>query len=341
MQKIIQWSKTNHYTLPWRSNRSLYKTLVSEIMLQQTTVGTVLSRFPKFIKLFPTIKSLARAKEDKVTLAWEGLGYYRRARNLHKAAKEIVNLYDGKIPLDYNLLVKIPGIGDYTASAILGIGDDQKILAIDTNLERVLSRLYGIKSEKGTALKKEIKALFDSKKIFNDFKGSFCSLNESLMDIGRVFCQSKEAHCLQCPLRKRCFAFKNKKQSFYPVIKKVQQSKETLLLLRFVVTEGNKYYFRKREKKEWLEGQWEFPTYVVDCSDKKFSQYPLLPTGTSYKVTKEINSSITKYKITNQIVELKLKDFKKNRDEKDLLCDGSDLHLSSITKKILKNQEKV
>ena len=205
--------------------RSLYNTLVSEIMLQQTTVGTVLNHFDRFIEEYPNIESLSKISEEEVCIAWKGLGYYRRARNLRKAAVSIMEDFQGEIPLDFETLKKIPGIGEYTASALISIGGDQRALAIDANLERVLSRFYGISVEKGPKLQKELKKLFDQGQIFQNIeKFSWRELNESLMDLGRVYCQANRTHCSLCPLSEDC-AVAYKDPLAYPIKTKKNEKK--------------------------------------------------------------------------------------------------------------------
>jgi len=209
-KNLVKWS-TDHYShLPWRTQRSVYGTLVSEIMLQQTTVGTVLNHFERFIKKYPSIESLAKVSEDQILIDWKGLGYYRRAKNLLKSAKEIQSKYNGKIPLSYEKLIKINGIGPYTANAILAMGANQKALCVDANLERVLARFYGVKVHKGTKLQKEMYRLFESGKISTEISELGSRVyNEALMDLGRSICKARSASCEICPLAKNCVALKS------------------------------------------------------------------------------------------------------------------------------------
>ena len=315
-QELIKWSKKNYSNLPWRIKRSLYNTLVSEIMLQQTTVGTVVNHFDRFIDKYPDIESLSKISEEEVCIAWKGLGYYRRARNLRKAAISIVEDFQGEIPLDYEKLKTIPGIGEYTASALMSIGADKRGLAVDANLERVLSRVYGISVEKGPKLQKELKRLFDEGKLFNDIGNlSWRELNESLMDLGRIYCQANKVHCSSCPLSKNC-AVVNDDPLIYPKKVKKDQKKENieLHLLRVIVKKGNSVLVYKKSDKEWLSGQKEFPTYILKTKDTKLSQYPLWESqfNLSLGPLKKFKTSITKYKITNYILEIPEKKWKKD-----------------------------
>ncbi len=311
MKQLILWSKKNYSHLPWRASRTLYGTLVSEIMLQQTTVGTVLNHFDKFLNAYPNIARLAEATEEEICIAWKGLGYYRRARNLLKAAKHIKEHHNGSIPLDYHTLIEIPGIGDYTASALLSIGANQKALAIDANIERVLARLYFLQEPKGLKLNKKIKELFDNKKILKSFaRYSAREINESLMDLGRVYCQANKVDCVLCPISKSCLS-KDKEPVLLPTRKNKKTEFFELDLLRVVVKDKNKVLVYQKTEKEWLSGQYELPTFIIKSQDKSLKQYPKLKSQISIKGVKKIKTGITKYKITNYIIELKRAEFDK------------------------------
>jgi len=312
-KKLIDWSLNQHNHLPWREDRSLYKTLVSEIMLQQTTVSTVLNHYERFLKQYPNSKKLSQSTEEEICMAWKGLGYYRRARNLRKAAIDIEDKFKGQIPLDLEELVSISGIGEYTANAIIGIGADQKALAIDANLERVLSRLYMIEEEKGPKLQKKIKNLFNDGKIVKEMgKFSARNINEALMDLGRVFCQARKASCDLCPMSKKCLAFKEKRALDFPMVKESSAKKKMfeLDLLRVVVKKSNKVLAYKKDETKWLSGQLEVPTLILKSEDKKLSQYPKTTKEVTLKGLKKFKTSITKYKINNYILEMSEKEFK-------------------------------
>ena len=306
---LISWSKKEFSELPWRKDRTLYRTLVSEIMLQQTTVGTVKNHYERFLEKYPTIKSLAEATDDELTVAWKGLGYYRRARNLKKIAEAIQFEHGGKFPKSLEKLMEIPGIGPYTANAIVGIGMDERALAVDANLERVIARIYGLKSAKGPKLQKEVQALFEENKILKE-KVSYRELNEALMDLGRNFCQARKASCELCPLKKNCHAFKVGTPLDFPFIEgeKKKASEHSLHLLRVIVKKKNKILAYKKSEKEWLSGQFEIPTFILSTTDKKLSQYPTLQKEIHSEVS--FPTTITKYKIKNSVLELGEKEFK-------------------------------
>ena len=308
-KELILWSEQNYSYLPWRKNRSLYNTLVSEIMLQQTTVGTVLNHFEQFIMKYPTIFDLANISEEQILIDWKGLGYYRRARNLLNAAKEIVENYGGEIPTDYTKLVSIKGIGAYTANAIISIGAKNKALSVDANLERVLSRLYGLKSPKGTELQKSIYEKFNKAEICHEDKGlSYRALNESIMDLGRTTCRARSTNCELCPMKSNCYSFKNNTQNSLPIStdKKTESTLNKYLelsLLRLIIkNEKGEFLTFKKSSNQWLTGQYELPTFILSSDDEKLNQYPKIKDKDRFFYLDSFKTSITKYKITNYIL---------------------------------------
>ncbi|AYF45803.1 putative A/G-specific adenine glycosylase [Halobacteriovorax sp. BALOs_7] len=310
-KKLLEWSKDAYIDLPWRRDRTVYKTLVSEIMLQQTTVGTVQNHFERFLKIYPDVHALSKTSEEEICVAWKGLGYYRRARNLRKAAIDIVENYDGKIPGNYEDLITITGVGEYTANAILSIGQNKNALAIDANIERVVSRIYGIQGKKGPKLQKLLKKKFEEGEFREINKCGGREINEALMDLGRIYCQARSANCLGCPVKKKCIAGNAKDPLEYPEIpvKKIAKTYE-LELLRIIVNENNSILGYKKSDDEWLAGQVECPTFILKSEDKNLMQYPHLDKKLSYKKLKKYKTAITKYKITNYILELSTQEFK-------------------------------
>lgn len=307
IEKLIKWSADNYSHLPWRKNRSSYNTLVSEIMLQQTTVGTVLNHFDDFIKKYPTVRDLADATQEEILIQWKGLGYYRRARNLHKAAIQIVEKHHGQIPLDYKQLIAINGIGPYTANAILSIGNDIPGVCIDANLERVLSRIYGIEKTKGPSLQKEIYNLFEQGAIAKELHiVGARAYNEALMDLGRSICKARSASCEICPLSSKCEAGKLPNPLALPLenLNKVREKFE-LTVLRIIYQTGGKLLVYKKSDDQWLSGQYEIPTFIMESDDDHLKQYPHITKKADHlMLLPEFKSSITKYKITNKIIHI-------------------------------------
>jgi A/G-specific adenine glycosylase len=339
---LISWSRSQYFQLPWRSQRTLYRTLVSEIMLQQTTVGTVLNHFEKFLTEYPSIFDLAASSEEQVCISWKGLGYYRRARSLRGIAIGIVEQFNGEIPTNIDDLRKLKGIGPYTANAIVAIGADLRGLALDANLERVLSRYYGVKVLKGPKLQQKLFSDFNAKKIMKEMDVlSPRDLNEALMDLGRVLCQARKASCLLCPLKEKCVAFKSEKPLSFPVeAKKDKKNDFFIKVVRIVVKEKNKILFYQKNTDEWLSGQWELPTFIFDTNDEALSQYPRIKIKKTFLDGVMIKTGITKYSIENYIVEMSLEDFqkisKKFNREYVFKISNSQLNLSTTSLKVLK-----
>lgn len=329
--ELLAWSKREYQQLPWRKKRSLYGTLVSEIMLQQTTVATVRNKFDSFLKRFPTIESLARASEEEVCIEWKGLGYYRRARLLRQAAIAIVNECDGKFPETREELKKLSGIGDYTASALVAIGMDKPELAIDANIERVIARYYGLGEFKGPKLQKLVRQLFERNEVFppdispRDF-------NESLMDLGRVFCQARRADCQLCPISKDCIANLSGEALAFPREDhaKKKNEKHRATLIRVISIEDNNIQATMRGQNEWLAGQVDLPTFVLDCSDEKFDRYPKWQ-GKVPKELMRLKSTITKYTFDNIVVTAQLDGYEQ------WPLDIKAVNFSSVTLKILRS----
>ena len=335
-KNLIDWSQKEFQHLPWRKNRTLYGTLVSEIMLQQTTVKTVLGHFERFLKEYPSIQDVAKASEEQLTISWKGLGYYRRCRNLKKACEVICNDFSGKIPLDYNELIAIPGIGDYTANAILSIGNNEPAIALDANLERVLSRLYGIETPKGPKLLKKLQGLFQQQSILKREMKRFGgrALNEALMDLGRNFCMARKAYCDTCPVSKSCTAFKLNRPLEFPVqpIKK-EREKHTLELLRVIVRNKERVLVYQKNSQEWLSGQYEVPTFILKSSDSKLNQYEKF--SKKIKTISKYKTAITKYSIINHVVELNQSEFESLGFSRKTLWKKKEQNLSTSSTKAL------
>ncbi len=343
-KNLISWSESQYSELPWRRERTLYRTLVSEIMLQQTTVGTVLNHFERFLKVYPTIFDLALATEEDVCIEWKGLGYYRRARSLRALAIQIVEKHKGKIPTTFEELLVLKGIGPYTANAIVAIGADKKALAVDANLERVLARFYGVKIEKGPKLQKKLWDDFKEEKILHEInKLSARALNEAFMDLGRIVCQARKASCAICPLNENCQAFKAKSPLNYPQVTSEKKKADlSISLLRVIVTHKNKVLVYQKSEKEWLSGQWELPTFVLETNDEKLIQYPSIKNKKTYQKLPSIKSGITKYSIVNSICHMSLEDFKAltkaQKIDYQFKINDKKLNLSSTCMKILSRE---
>ena len=334
VKELMAWSKRHFSHLPWRRKRSLYRTLVSEVMLQQTTVSTVLGHFENFLHRYPDIHTLAQATEEEICVAWKGLGYYRRARNLLKAAQFIVAEHKGRFPRHFAQLLEIPGVGEYTASALMAMGRNQRALCIDANIERVSSRLFGIQEQQGPKLSREIGRRFDAGEIYSDCN-NYREFNEALMDLGRVICQAKRVDCPICPMAKGCMAVKSDNPLVFPTGKQHSQSFE-LDLVRCVVKKGGRVLVYQKGQGEWLSGQYELPTFILKSQDRALKQYPHWQQGAVEPIV-QLKSGITKYKIVNHVIEISERQAHKICPTPLVYKNFSpEQNLSSITFKILK-----
>lgn len=219
-RKLLAWYSRNQRDLPWRKTSDPYRIWISEIMLQQTQVDTVIPYYHRFLKTFSTVSSLARAPLQDVLKVWENLGYYSRARNLHAAAKVIVEKFDGKIPDNLGEIKTLPGIGQYTAGAILSIAYGQTLPAVDGNVRRILCRLFAIrKPVDDTKEQKQLQKLAASLVPFKH-PGDF---NQALMDLGATICKPKNPDCSLCPIGKLCEARLQDLQNILPIIMKASK----------------------------------------------------------------------------------------------------------------------
>jgi A/G-specific adenine glycosylase len=255
--KLLQWYEKNGRDLPWRKTRDPYAIWISEIMLQQTQVATVIPYYRRFLKSFPTVHHLAKSDLSKVLKIWEGLGYYSRARNLHRASKIILNHFKGKIPETLRDLLGLPGIGKYTAGAILSIAYNKEAPILDGNVKRVLSRLFAV-SRNLVGGKTEGLLWKISESLIP--KGRPSSFNQAIMDLGAMICTPKDPQCHRCPLHRHCRAKASENPERYPprVVKKRIPRIEAI---SGVILRNGKVLLNQRPPKGLLGGLWEFPNW--------------------------------------------------------------------------------
>jgi len=261
-KKILYWYDNNKRSLPWRTKCSVrqkeYFALVSEFMLQQTQVKTVIPYFNNFLKNIPNFKSLAKVNEVKLLKCWQGLGYYSRAKNLKKSAKLIVDNYNGRLPNNFEELKKLPGIGDYTASAISAIVFNKPIIPLDGNIERLLKRILNLKKE--DEVKK--KNLHKKKNFFGKTfrSGDYA---QALMEIGALLCKPKNPYCDKCPITKNCLSFKRKDFE----IKKKEKKIIDKFYLATLYKNNNQLLLIKNDKFKFLKNLLIFPMKEITQSD--------------------------------------------------------------------------
>jgi len=255
-QTLTYWYSINKRDFPWRRTKDPYKIWLSEIIMQQTQITQGLPYYEAFVAQFPTVFDLANAEEEAVLKLWQGLGYYSRARNLHTTAKHIANNLRGEFPTSYDELLKLKGVGDYTASAIASICYDEKTAVVDGNVYRVLSRYFGvdapINSSKGTTYFKELaQSLLPTKNIGN--------YNQGIMDFGSQQCKPQSPNCTICPLSASCTALRDNQVNELPL--KINKTKITKKYFNFIVliSEDGKTVFEKRTGKGIWKNLYQFP----------------------------------------------------------------------------------
>ena len=296
---LLAWYDQHARTLPWRGIHDPYRTWVSETMLQQTRVETVMGYYARFLERFPTVADLAAAPEDDVLKMWEGLGYYSRARNLHKGAKQVMTEYGGVIPADVEQLRKISGIGPYTAGAIASIAFDQPVPAVDGNVIRIVSRLRGIRENVGIpsvrrALEGEAASLVPQLR-----PGDF---NQALMDLGSAICTPGTPSCEKCPLRDECDAYAAGDAEDLPVLPRKNPPKVIDYAVCLIFS-GDRVLMRQRTE-AMLKGLWVFP---MAEGKLKLRQVPAAVKKLTKLAAKDVQSAgEAKHVFTHQIWQMQL-----------------------------------
>ena len=255
---LLRWFKDNARDLPWRKTSDPYAIWVSEIMLQQTQVATVIPYYQRFLKSFPTVRHLAKAELSPVLKRWEGLGYYSRARNLRSASRVVLDHFGGRIPDNLKDLLSLPGIGKYTAGAILSIAYNKEAPILDGNVKRVLSRLLAVSAEPRKAetfLWKISESLIP--------KGFASSFNQALMDLGSMVCTPKDPQCPECPIRHFCKGEASGNPGKYPS-KIKRRAIPHFNALSAVILKDKSVLLRQRPAKGLLGGLWEFPNWRTE-----------------------------------------------------------------------------
>ena len=318
-KKILDWYDLNQRELPWRNNaapqKKQYYTLISEFMLQQTQVVTVIPYFKKFIKDVPNLKSLAKIENKKLIKLWEGLGYYSRARNLKKTAQSIIKNFKGKLPNNFQDLTSLPGIGNYTASAILAIAFNKQYIPLDGNIERLLKRYLYLR--KNNEIHKDN---LNQKKFIFGLSSRSNDYAQALMELGALVCKPINPLCHQCPISSKCKSFKKKDFKLKKIIKK---NIDKYFLLK-VYKKNRRYLLIKNTKFKFLKNLTIFPM-------KEISK------------PKNFNKNF-KFKMSNMNMNIKIEYLKNSKkiqspywiDEKKL----DKYLLPSFTKKIVRYLEK-
>ena len=261
--RLLRWYKENGRALPWRTNPTPYRVWVSEVMLQQTVVGTVTRRFEPWAALFPDVAALARASEREVLAAWQGMGYYRRALNLRAAARVIVDRHDGRIPVSRKDLLALPGVGPYIASAIrsLAFGEDEA--AVDANVTRIFMRLLCLN---GRAHQAQVRKVVAQHARHALPAGRAADYNQALMDFGSLVCRPNAPDCDRCFAARQCRAHRSGRQGEIPPRRARRLTKVATVVAVFL--DRGRVYIQRRPPKGLFAGMWEFPGGKVENGEE-------------------------------------------------------------------------
>ena len=320
--KILHWYDNNKRNLPWRKKVSQkqkeYNTLISEFMLQQTQVKTVIPYFNNFLKKIPNFDTLSKINDAELLKLWEGLGYYSRARNLKKTANQVMKEFNGRLPSTIEALKTLPGVGDYTSKAILSIAFNKKIIPLDGNVERILKRTLYLKKEKQLS-----KDFLNSKTDFFCLSDRASDYSQAIMEIGALICKPKNPLCLICPIKKNCLAYK--KNDFE--INKLNKKTKTKFFEAIIYQKKNNYLLVKNDKFKFLKNMPIFP--MTEVKEEKYK----------YSKSKKINIKLSNMDMkivlinTNNLPKVKNKILlKKNNLESEVIPSFTKKIFSSLSK---------
>ena len=340
---LEKWFLANKRPLPWREKKTPYKVWISEIMLQQTQVKTVLEYYKRWLKEFPDIKKLASSKEEKILRLWQGLGYYSRARNILKSAKIILEKYGGDFPKDYSDMITLPGIGDYTAGAISSLAFNQREAMVDGNIERVIVRLLAIEIPLKIIRQKKIIWRILKNNINKNKKLNVPIFNEALMELGAVTCTPKSPSCPSCPWKTKCLSFKKKIQELLPA--RIRTGIEKVYSTAAIVSNAKgEFLLSKRASEKRLKDMWEFPVIEHHAENIKKSEITAEFEKKKFnlKIKKYLGyiyHSYTKYKIKLSVYDaeiLKKSSVPQTKTKWQSLDTVDELPLSSANHKVIK-----
>ncbi len=308
-RKLLVWYRRKQRSLPWRKTSDPYRIWISEIMLQQTQVDTVIPYYHRFLKAFPTVYSLARAPLQDVLKVWENLGYYSRARNIHAAAKVIVEKFGGQIPDNFEDIKSLPGIGLYTAGAILSIAYGQVLPAVDGNVRRILCRLFAIRKPVDDAREQKRLQTLAASLVAAKHPGDF---NQALMDLGATICKAKNPECSRCPVADLCQAQLHDLQNVLPIIKKTPAIPHRQTAAAVIRNSKGLLLVVQRPASGLLASLWKLPGGFIEAgeeSEKSLRRSVKEELGISIRPGKQlasVNHIYTHFRITLQAYECRL-----------------------------------
>lgn len=266
-ENLLDWFKINQREMPWRETTNPYYIWISEVMLQQTQVKTVIDYYHRFTERFPTVEELSKANQDEVLKYWEGLGYYSRARNFHTAIQEVAESYQGKVPDSPELFEKLKGVGPYTKAAVMSIAFDLPLPTVDGNLFRVWSRLNNDFSD---TAKQSTRKAFEAE-LLPYVESEAGQFNQAMMELGALICTPKSPLCLFCPVQSHCEAFQQGTVEELP-IKTKKVKKKTIQQDCFIIRNSKGEYLIEQRQEKLLNGMWEFPMYEHKESQQKVNK---------------------------------------------------------------------
>ena len=309
-RRLSAWYQASGRDLPWRQTSDPYRIWISEIMLQQTTVATVIPYYGRFLNAFPNLEALANADEQDVLRLWEGLGYYSRARNIHKAAKFLVDHCDGEFPADPAELQELPGVGRYTAGAIASFAFNQRAPIVEANTLRLYCRLLGFDGNPRASAGQKLLWNFAEQVLPNTDPGEF---NQSMMELGATICSPAHPECDECPVKTCCRAFTNNTQDSIPKLGK-RPKITPLAEVTVVIYRDSQVLLWQNQPGEWWSGLWGFPRFTapwkteIDCEQglskraaTSLERRVLEETGihvSSFDSLPLIRHSVTRYRIS-------------------------------------------
>lgn len=309
IKRLESWFLSNQRKLNFRQSRDPYHVWVSEIMLQQTQAETVEPYFKTFIETYPTIEALANASDDKLKLSVQGIGYYRRFKYMKEAAIKILNHHKGVFPKTYEEIISLPGIGTYTAGAMMSIAYNEPYSALDGNVIRVLSRMLGDSHDMRQDVNKKRLDLYNQSMIE---KANPRIYSEAMIELGALICRPKQPKCEICPLNEHCYAFLNDQVENYPFLSKLKKQK-VLSYIVFVLEDEHHYYLNKR-KESLLEGMYEWPQF------EKESLYSALDELSDLNINAYVKEDLGFYKhvFSHQIWEMQVYKLFVTNDKSDI-----------------------
>jgi len=267
---LAWWDEHGRHDLPWQSNPTPYRVWVSEIMLQQTQVATVARYYGRFMQRFPSLRTLAGAQQDDVLHLWSGLGYYSRARNLHKAAQQVAEHHGGRLPKQFDRLVELPGIGRSTAGAILALACDQHHAILDGNAKRVLARVFGVEGWSGSSA--NLRELWALAEVSTPVE-RVANYTQAIMDLGASLCSRSKPACARCPLAENCHAFRNDLVARIPAPKPRKERPLKATVMVMLQDQSGDVLLQKRPPSGIWGGLWSFPELAdADVIDEWCSQ---------------------------------------------------------------------